>query len=69
MSLLCYSAGYKTHTDCIVGYHDKRDRYATILVYLQDVQKGGETQFPGKVHDVKIIYYYTSVASIAIYCG
>lgn len=25
---------------------DKRDRYATVLVYLQDVEKGGETTFP-----------------------
>ncbi len=39
--------GYKTHTDCIVGTQDKRDRFATILVYLQDVQEGGETEFPG----------------------
>lgn len=23
-----------------------RDRYATVLVYLQDVQVGGETEFP-----------------------
>eukprot|EP00057_Strongylocentrotus_purpuratus_P013043 XP_011667517.1 PREDICTED: prolyl 4-hydroxylase subunit alpha-2 [Strongylocentrotus purpuratus] len=37
---------YKTHTDCTLGNHDKRDRYATILVYLQDVEEGGETKFP-----------------------
>ena len=48
ISLVVLSPGYKTHTDCIVGHHDNRDRFATILVYLQDVEKGGETQFPGK---------------------
>ncbi|XP_064647850.1 uncharacterized protein LOC135500354 [Lineus longissimus] len=37
--------GYKTHTDCREGA-DKRDRFATILVYLQDVEEGGETKFP-----------------------
>ncbi|XP_066301443.1 prolyl 4-hydroxylase subunit alpha-1-like [Branchiostoma lanceolatum] len=37
--------GYKSHTDCVVGSRDKRDRFATILVYLQDVPKGGETKF------------------------
>ena len=26
---------------------EKRDRFATILVYLQDVEDGGETKFPG----------------------
>ncbi|XP_071961640.1 uncharacterized protein [Antedon mediterranea] len=38
--------GYKTHTDCTIGSQDKRDRVATILVYLQDVEEGGETKFP-----------------------
>ncbi|XP_041479070.1 uncharacterized protein LOC121426751 isoform X1 [Lytechinus variegatus] len=38
--------GYKTHTDCTLGNQDKRDRFATILVYLQDVEEGGETKFP-----------------------
>ncbi|EDO49036.1 predicted protein [Nematostella vectensis] len=40
--------GYKSHTDCVVyeGEPEKRDRYATILVYLQDVEEGGETDFP-----------------------
>ncbi|XP_070564959.1 uncharacterized protein [Ptychodera flava] len=37
--------GYKTHTDCVLGSTDKRDRYATVLVYLQDVH-GGYTIFP-----------------------
>lgn len=34
------SAGYKTHTDCIEDNADDRDRMATILVYLQDVEDG-----------------------------
>ena len=38
--------GYKNHTDCIVGTTEKRDRFATVLVYLKDVEEGGETQFP-----------------------
>jgi len=38
--------GYKNHTDCVVEYNDKRDRFATILVYLRDVEEGGETKFP-----------------------
>lgn len=38
--------GYKTHTDCIEDNPDERDRMATILVYLQDVEDGGETKFP-----------------------
>ena len=49
LDLLVYSSGYKSHTDCIVhqkGKGEKRDRYATVLVYLQDVEMGGETEFP-----------------------
>lgn len=38
--------GYKNHTDCIVDNDEKRDRFATILVYLKDVEEGGETKFP-----------------------
>ncbi|XP_062577395.1 prolyl 4-hydroxylase subunit alpha-1-like [Saccostrea cucullata] len=38
--------GYKTHTDCVEDNVDERDRMATILVYLQDVEDGGETKFP-----------------------
>ncbi|XP_069111252.1 uncharacterized protein [Argopecten irradians] len=38
--------GYKTHTDCTENTNDLRDRMGTILVYLQDVEEGGETMFP-----------------------
>ncbi|XP_022099919.1 uncharacterized protein LOC110984238 isoform X2 [Acanthaster planci] len=38
--------GYKTHTDCTIGNRDLRDRMGTILVYLQDVLEGGQTEFP-----------------------
>lgn len=38
-------AGYKTHTDCTINSSELRDRYATTLVYLQNVRKGGETIF------------------------
>lgn len=49
-------AGYKTHTDCIEDNADERDRMATILVYLQDVEDGGETKFPGKLRACRIIF-------------
>nr|CAB3260540.1 uncharacterized protein LOC100175515 [Phallusia mammillata] len=39
------NVGYKLHTDCTIENPDTRDRYATILVYLNDVVKGGETEF------------------------
>jgi len=39
------NVGYKTHTDCTED-DEIRDRFATILVYLQDVKEGGETKFP-----------------------
>ncbi|KAK6172121.1 hypothetical protein SNE40_018070 [Patella caerulea] len=46
--LTSYPVGkaYKTHTDCIVGGTDKRDRMASVLVYLNDVADGGKTEFP-----------------------
>nr|XP_026694930.1 uncharacterized protein LOC100175515 [Ciona intestinalis] len=45
--ITCYpeGVGYKLHTDCTEGNTDKRDRFATILVYLNDVIEGGQTQF------------------------
>jgi len=39
------SIGYKSHTDCEIDRTDPRDRYATALVYLQNVKNGGETKF------------------------
>lgn len=41
--------GYKSHIDCIVSSEDNRDRYATFLVYLNDIgaDGGGETSFSG----------------------
>lgn len=41
--------GYKDHTDCVLESDDKRDRYATFLVYLNDLgaDGGGETIFSG----------------------
>ena len=39
-------SGYKKHTDCTEN-DELRDRMATILVYLDDVETGGETEFPG----------------------
>ena len=40
--------GYKSHTDCVENSEDKRDRMATVLVYLDTVSEGGETDFPGR---------------------
>lgn len=40
--------GYKSHTDCTENSDDKRDRMATVLVYLDTVSEGGETDFPGE---------------------
>jgi len=44
--MLVYT-GYKAHTDCTES-SDKRDRVATVLVYLDTVEEGGETEFTGK---------------------
>jgi len=46
--------GYKIHTDCTEGNTDLRDRYATILVYLQDVVEGGETEFTGEIEIINM---------------
>lgn len=40
------NVGYKNHTDCVEGGAEKRDRFATILIYLKDVREGGQTIFP-----------------------
>ncbi|KAH9496891.1 hypothetical protein Btru_010087 [Bulinus truncatus] len=37
---------YKEHTDCVLDGADKRDRVVTVLMYLNDVEEGGETRFP-----------------------
>ncbi|CAG5117913.1 unnamed protein product [Candidula unifasciata] len=37
---------YKEHTDCTLGGVDKRDRVVSVLMYLSDVEDGGETAFP-----------------------
>ncbi|KAL8561480.1 hypothetical protein ACOMHN_011162 [Nucella lapillus] len=41
-----HSDSYKAHTDCLLGGRDPRDRVASVLVYLNDVNDGGETKFP-----------------------
>ena len=47
--------GYKSHTDCLLESDEERDRYATFLVYLNDLgaDGGGETVFPEMGIDVK----------------
>lgn len=49
--------GYKSHTDCVLGSSDPRDRYATFLVYLNDLgpDDGGETTFTGKLNRDEIL--------------
>jgi prolyl 4-hydroxylase len=50
-----FEVGYKDHTDCVVDSSDERDRYATFLVYLNDLgaDGGGETLFPELGVDIK----------------
>lgn len=50
-----FDVGYKEHHDCILDNKDSRDRYATFLVYLNDLgaDGGGETVFPELGIDVK----------------
>lgn len=47
--------GYKEHTDCMLNTEEQRDRYATFLVYLNDMgaDGGGQTVFPNLGIDVK----------------
>ncbi|CAL1538796.1 unnamed protein product [Lymnaea stagnalis] len=37
---------YKEHTDCLLDGKDSRDRVVSVLMYLNDVDDGGETRFP-----------------------
>jgi hypothetical protein len=46
-NVILLNVGYKSHTDCVENSEDKRDRMATVLVYLDTVTEGGETDFPG----------------------
>ena len=50
-----FDVGYKSHTDCILNSNEKRDRYATFMVYLNDMgaNNGGETLFTELGIDVK----------------
>jgi prolyl 4-hydroxylase len=50
-----FDVGYKDHTDCVIDSNEQRDRYATFLVYLNDLgaDKGGETIFSELGIDVK----------------
>ena len=42
-----FEVGYKSHLDCVLSPDGKPDRYATFLVYLNDMgaDNGGETLF------------------------
>ena len=42
--LLHVHQDYRPHTDC--GGNKHNDRAGTLLVYLGDVEEGGETSFP-----------------------
>lgn len=50
-----YDVGYKEHTDCMLKSNGRPDRYATFLVYLNDMgaDNGGETLFGELGIDVK----------------
>ena len=63
-------SGYRRHTDCTED-DNKRDRMATVLVYLDDVAEGGETTFPGKEDGpgdiyriISTVHYYLCSATI-----
>lgn len=70
MQILHYENGqkYEPHFDY---FHDKANqelgghRVATVLMYLSNVQKGGETVFPNSVV-INFLQHPNSVASISI---
>jgi hypothetical protein len=41
--------GYSSHTSCVPDSSEERDKYATFLVFLNEMgaDGGGETVFPG----------------------
>lgn len=50
-----FGIGYRAHHDCLLDSDEQRDRYATFLVYLNDLgaDGGGETNFTEIRIDVK----------------
>ena len=63
VGVISHVSGYKKHTDCTEDTGELRDRMATVLVYLDDVETGGETDFPGKSN--KFISFQFSIMILA----
>ena len=42
--------GYDSHTSCVLDSNEERDKYATFMVFLNELgaDGGGEALFPGK---------------------